>query len=298
MLYSLSRLSNLDVKWAGVLDTNIIPSFYSRSHYNPYYQFIVAAEGKVRLQVEGKKTTLQAGDSLLLCPWEQHEGWQADENGGTFFWVQFSCDPGMNEFALDRATELNIVHVERTELRTVVHNHNDLLILPRQFQNRQRYPMLVLFEQLIAAMNKPVGYFRYRATLLLSELLRLLAEDFLEQSQLSTSVPASYITFRKLVDHLNNYYERDVSGEGLEQRMERKYSYLCQVFKKYSGTSINHYVQQLRLQRAEYLLLGTSRSIKDIAQEVGYSDPFYFSRLFKKNYGIAPQQYRGDSQTK
>jgi AraC-like DNA-binding protein len=291
MLYSLSRLSVIDVKWTGLLDTKENPSFYER-HHNPYHELILAADGNVRLQTGNFRTTLQTGDSFLLKPWEQHEGWNSGEGGGKFYWVQFSCDPALNEFVLHRAPELNIVHAERTELRTVEHAHEDLLLLPRQFHNRNKYAMLGLFEQLVETMGKSAGYFRYRATLLLAEMLRLLADDYLEQSRLNISSPASYLTFRKLADHLNNSFETDIAKDRLEALMERKYEYLNQLFKKYAGIPMHLYIRQLRMQRAQYLLRHTGKTVKEIALEVGYPDPFYFSRLFKKMQGIGPQEYR------
>ncbi|WP_409343299.1 helix-turn-helix domain-containing protein [Paenibacillus sp. MBLB4367] len=290
MHYSLSRLSVLDVKWADLFDANA-EGFLS-DHYNPYYELIIAAEGTVYLQAGESQLTLQTGEAVLLKPWETHAGWKTGGIQGKFYWVQFSCEPGLDEFALNRAAELNIVHAERTELRTVDIRHEDQLIIPRHYRIQQRYKLLGLFESLVETMNRPQGYFRFHATLLLAEMLRLIADDFLERSHLDTTFPISYITFRNLVNHLNNSYVAEISKERLESATDRKYEYLCQVFKRYAGTSIHHYVQQLRVQRAKHLLHNTAKSVQEIARDVGYPDPFYFSRIFKKIEGVAPQRFR------
>ncbi|KRE57362.1 AraC family transcriptional regulator [Paenibacillus sp. Soil750] len=290
MHYSLSRLSTLDVKWADLFDANN-PHFFGQ-HHNPFYELIVIADGTVHLQTADERMILHAGESLLLKPWETHTGWNPQERQGQFFWVQFSCNPTLNEFVLDRATELNIVHAERTELRTTENLHEDLLVIPRQFRSLQRYKLLGLFEELVETMKQPTGYFRFHATLLLGEILRLMANDFLKQSQLDTAFSASYLTFRNLVNYLNNFYDSDISKETLERLMDRKYEYLCQVFKKYAGTNIHNYIHQLKTQRAKHLLRTTDKSVQEIASEVGYPDPFYFSRMFKRIEGVAPLHYR------
>ncbi|WP_284645363.1 AraC family transcriptional regulator [Paenibacillus silviterrae] len=295
MYYSMSRLSVPDVKWADLFDANANTTFFNK-HYNPYYELIVAAEGTVHLEAGDNRFVLQAGDSLLLRPWEQHTGWSPKERQGTFYWAQFSCHPGLNEFALHQAPDLTIVHAERTELRTVDFSHEDLVILPRWHRSRHRYKLLSRFEELLETMKEPRGYFRYQSTLHLAEILGFIANDFLEQSHLDTDFPISYITFRRLVNYLNNVYESDLKRAKLEQAQGYKYEYLCQVFKKYAGTTMNHYLQQLRVQRAKHLLRHTGKSVQEIAQEVGYADPFYFSRLFKKIEGVSPLHYREDRQ--
>ncbi|MGO4271864.1 cupin domain-containing protein [Paenibacillus sp. TAF58] len=143
MYYALSRLSKLDVKWADLFDASN-QTFLGR-HHNPYYELIVIADGTVHLQTNETRTTLQTGESLLMMPWESHSGWNPHERQGQFFWVQFSCEPGLNEFVLDRASELNIVHAERTELRTTEILHEDLVVVPRQFHSLQRFKLLGLF---------------------------------------------------------------------------------------------------------------------------------------------------------
>ena len=151
----------LDVKWADLFDTSATPSFYGK-HYNPYYQLIVAADGVVNLETEHSKHSLSAGDSLLLVPWEQHRGWKADDRQGKFYWAQFSCIPKMETFHIQRLSELNIVHAERTELRTVDIGHEDLVVIPRLHRNKRAYQLLSRFEALVETMNRPRGYFRFQ----------------------------------------------------------------------------------------------------------------------------------------
>jgi len=290
MYFSLSRLAALDVKWADYFDANS-PSFL-RNHYNPFHQLIVAVDGPVRIETDERRYTLRTGESLLLMPWERHTGWNQEERQGTFFWIQFSCYPSINMFDATMAPDLKIVHTEKTELRTATFGHEDLLIIPKLHLSNKRFQLLHLFEQLAASSNTPKGYFRFQQTLLLGEILHLIASDFLEHSHQDTSFPASYLTYRKLVNHLNNFYEKEVKKEELESMMDRTYEYMCQVFKKYSGTTVVQYVHQLRIQRAKHLLLSTDKKIGAIAQEVGFDDSFYFSRIFKRLEGISPQHYR------
>ncbi|WP_168735805.1 helix-turn-helix domain-containing protein [Cohnella fermenti] len=295
MYFAMSRLSSLDVRWAGLVDANH-PEFM-KNHHNPHYELIVVADGNIRLQMKDELLTLQSGDVLLLTPWEQHRGCKPHERSGRFFWVQFTCEPGLTPLGSDHAPHLNIIQASRSELYTIGRSHDEQLILPRRHRTSLQYKILSIFEQLVETIKRPRGYYRYFAAIQLSEMLWQIATEVLDHSEKDTLFPVSYLTFRGLLSHINNYFESELDREQLERVTDRKYEYLCQIFKKYAGMSIFQYVQELRVKRAEHLLVHTKKTVREIAETVGYSDPFYFSRLFKKVTGLPPQAYRAQKAT-
>ena len=68
------------------------------------------------------------------------------------------------------------------------------------------------------------------------------------------------------------------------------YFYRC--FRKWSGISPVEYRNRLRLSNAQSLLRCTDMQIKEIADTVGFEDPFYFCRVFSESFGLSPQAYR------
>ncbi len=68
--------------------------------------------------------------------------------------------------------------------------------------------------------------------------------------------------------------------------------YCGALFSKEEGITISRYVHQLRLRKAELLLLEEDLSITDIALQCGYEDVYYFSRIFRQIKGISPLKYR------
>lgn len=70
------------------------------------------------------------------------------------------------------------------------------------------------------------------------------------------------------------------------------YDYLCRLFRQEMHITPHKYLAHLRLQTAaDILRIGTSKSITEVARMCGYQDPLYFSRMFKKKYGISPREY-------
>jgi AraC-like DNA-binding protein len=58
------------------------------------------------------------------------------------------------------------------------------------------------------------------------------------------------------------------------------------------GTSPGEYVQRMRIQKAQQLLIGTDLTVEEVGRQVGHADPFHFSRIFKKRCGASPKLYR------
>ncbi|MCQ4088530.1 AraC family transcriptional regulator [Saccharibacillus sp. JS10] len=69
-------------------------------------------------------------------------------------------------------------------------------------------------------------------------------------------------------------------------------STLRRIVQKYTGYPFNEFVHRLRTAEARNILLNTELSVKEIGERLGYSDMFYFSRVFKRITGVSPREYR------
>ena len=73
------------------------------------------------------------------------------------------------------------------------------------------------------------------------------------------------------------------------------YSKFRRLFKDLTGYAPLQYIQELRLQKSKKLLLNTSLSLTEIAEEIGYDNADYFSTAFKKKNRVTPAAYRKNS---
>ena len=69
-------------------------------------------------------------------------------------------------------------------------------------------------------------------------------------------------------------------------------SRFCSLFKQKTGYAPIDYFIQMKMQKASQQLDFSDRSIKDIALTMGFDDPYYFSKRFRKVIGLSPQKYR------
>jgi len=85
---------------------------------------------------------------------------------------------------------------------------------------------------------------------------------------------------------------RRIRLEELARVVALQSAYFCHLFSGAIGQSPIDFINRKRIERAQFLLLGEKMTLKETAAEVGFSDVYYFSRMFKKIAGISPAHYR------
>ncbi|WP_274653570.1 response regulator transcription factor [Paenibacillus humicola] len=68
--------------------------------------------------------------------------------------------------------------------------------------------------------------------------------------------------------------------------------YLSKIYKAETGESLGDYMIRMRMEKALYLLKNSNKKIYEITSELGYQNPQYFSKMFKKAYGVTPNEFR------
>lgn len=83
-----------------------------------------------------------------------------------------------------------------------------------------------------------------------------------------------------------------ISTSALAERFNYSPSQFSRRFRAVSAKSVKEYVIEVKMKKAKELLRIVNLSITDIAYKLGYANPFYFTNVFKKHYGIPPSEYR------
>lgn len=96
----------------------------------------------------------------------------------------------------------------------------------------------------------------------------------------------------KAVVYIKEHFSGDLSLETVAHQVNISPYYLSKLFKEAEGINYIEYVTKLRIEYAKQKLGNSGKSIKEICHESGYSDPNYFSRIFKKWTGVTPTEYR------
>jgi two-component system response regulator YesN len=96
--------------------------------------------------------------------------------------------------------------------------------------------------------------------------------------------------------YIGRNYEKNISLKSIAKDFLLSESYICELFKKYSGETLIKFLNKVRLHNARRLLEHSDLSVKDVYQRAGFSDYSYFDRSFKRIFGLNPEALRGQAQ--
>lgn len=121
-----------------------------------------------------------------------------------------------------------------------------------------------------------------------SELLCQLSDILSEQLPMHENYPQS---LSKILYYINENYTKNIQLDDIAAHTSFSKQYCMRLFKKHMGKTINEYVLELRMKHASYLLRETYMNVNEASDYLGFSSVSYFSRVFKKYYGISPSEY-------
>lgn len=100
-------------------------------------------------------------------------------------------------------------------------------------------------------------------------------------------------TVSKICDYaLKNYTDASFSLSKVAEHFHLSHKYISSIFKKHTGVNFSTYIRTLRIEKSKELLANSNHSLKDIAISCGFTDYYYFSKIFKQIVGINPTDYR------
>lgn len=97
------------------------------------------------------------------------------------------------------------------------------------------------------------------------------------------------------VRYFHENYHKPINIEEFAASNHMSVSWFIRNFKTYTGSTPAQYLLSLRLSNAQTLLETTSYNITEIADIVGYDNPLYFSRIFRKQFGMSPTEFRNQT---
>jgi AraC-like DNA-binding protein len=232
------------------------------------YQFVFITEGRGFFECEQspKRQRVEAGTIIIVFPGIWHRYAPDPEVGWVEQWLECSGA------AFDRAGDAGYLKPEQSLLRVG--------LLP---------DLLHSFDYCHAlAQRDSTGVQSLLSTMGL-HLLALVLETRHSQYEALRSTDDKV---RQGQRQFANRYSERLNVEELAAELKVSYSSFRQAFKQRTGTSPKQYQLQIRVQKAQDLLINTAKTVAEIAEILGFDSAFHFSKQFKNRVGLAPNAWR------
>lgn len=231
------------------------------------YQLLYVASGKTIFYFNGEPKEVTAGHMILFQPrQEQHYEYFAKDTPQVY-WVHF--------------TGGNVKNILR---------HFDIPLDTPIFYCGTSAVYTHLFKEMIQELqNCPIGY-QELLEMYLRQLFLQIQRCRLERKPIVSSQIHEEIEQARR--YFQDHYNEPISIEEYAAKHGMSVSWFLKNFRQVTGRSPMQYILSLRINNAATLLETTDFNVTEISTIVGYDNPLYFSRLFKKQKGISPSDYR------
>jgi len=214
--------------------------------------------------------------------------------------VLFQCDTYFMEIiSSSNAEQVEVIafHLYPEFLKKLYENELPKSILKNATDVKSQ---VVVNEQIISKFIESLDFYFENPSLVNDDLLELKIKELVLLLIQSKNVESVIELIKNLYSIRKPNLKKTVSLHLYSNLNLQEFAKLCQMslstfkreFKKEFNTTPSNYIKNKRLQKGENLLRITELSIGEIAFEIGYNDPQYFTRIFKKNIGATPTNYR------
>ncbi|MBQ9967397.1 MAG: AraC family transcriptional regulator [Oscillospiraceae bacterium] len=285
--YKLSRI--VTVQELVSADLMRVPRKKSLRHtHAEAWELCCCVKGQMEVERDDTVTLLQEGEVLLVAPGVEHAP-ATKGKGDVALVLSFTCTNAehlrpLQEVIPDMAEEsIPITNKIVAELEAC-------------FLNRSVNRLHIL--HFVPNVDSPLGAEQLICCYLEQLLIMLLRQVTMEKGSV---VRTSY--FKKamqgyLIEQVDDYivrnFRRRLTVEEIAEDFHYSRTRLSTVYKQIKGIGLHEAITQEQLRQAKILLANTDKSITEISEELGFSSPQYFSRLFTKKMGVAPSYYAKD----
>ncbi|WP_280769318.1 helix-turn-helix transcriptional regulator [Salipaludibacillus daqingensis] len=247
------------------------------------FDILFVTKGKLYMKEDGMGITVAEGQYLILVPHLEHSGFRPCDENTEFFWVHFTFHSSFSLVEEKKLDWSNIIKRNHTFTKSDLYE----LYLPRFGTFRRKEQAVNLFTKLLNMNDSTEPSDKMKQQTYFFDIIIQIQKDALE-------VPSSAQNIAlQCVEYIDNHYkELDFRVRDMAQKLLYHPDYVTRAMKKTIGMSPVQYLNQCRLTKAKELLQQESLDLLTVAKEAGFTEVSYFSRVFKKNEGMTPGEYR------
>jgi AraC-like DNA-binding protein len=246
----------------------------ARGHYTyrkkglPENFLFYCVDGAGWYQIGDKKSEVGPNQFFILPQNIEHAYGSADDNPWSIYWIHFGGES---------LPQMNTLHAVQKHFKP--------------FYIKGSSEISTMFSRMYKALE--LGYSTDNlifANLCLPHFLSLFIYNSKQHTNVSSTDKLDVVDSAIL--YMQEHINENISLQDLSSHYNYSASRFSSLFKQKTGYAPIDYFIQMKMQKASQQLDFSNSSVKDIALSMGFDDPYYFSKRFRKIIGLSPKQYR------
>lgn len=269
--------------------TNENPPWRHNGRATDYNHLMVVVSGSCSCTIEESRFFAESG-SIVFIP------------GGKFYRLSttshceycFVCFNAEWEEVDDKKAMSFVRKLENPEKKFYLPNPGESKICLADCVNADK----AIFGQLISLFTRCQSqnlagdyYDRLMTDALFREILLIAAKSTVGQADNSARTTLS---LERMASYIGNHFTQTISPDTLSKEFGLSKEHICSLFKLGFNMTVSEYVGTVKMNHALELLSNSSMNISQIAEYLGYSSIYYFSKSFKAHFGVSPSHYKAN----
>ena len=251
-------------------------------HWHPEIELTLVMEGRIAYQVNDSLYHLKAGEGMFCNTNVLHSGRGLETPDCSYLSITFHPRL-LYGYSSSVMQNKYMNHILKSPALAAIH------VVPEVDWQRQ---VLERLEKIrLLDKERPVSE-ELQIQIVLLEIWQRIFEHVEAQELDYTENGRDTERIREIMEYIQKHYAEKITLEDLAAQIHLCKSESCRLFKRYMNESMFDYLLSYRVERSLELLRQSGLDVTQIAGQVGFANPGYYSRIFKRKMGCAPLEYR------
>jgi AraC-type DNA-binding domain-containing proteins len=268
---------DFDILWVSRCDYK--PRHVVKMNFHDFFQVVFVFNGEGIICVDGVERKTEINQLYIIRPFVKHMISASSGKPLNTVELKFYCS--------DEYTN-QMLHILPQFIEKADSNIRGVFVgIIEEIKGKNSY-----FKEIIKSQLSQIFYYVYRGCT--NQFNNQTSEEMFQKGSEKHIVKSEVV--QEAIRYINENYSSEIKLNDLAEHVHLNPGYFCSVFKEEYGISPIHYLQMIRLENAKNMLANSNQSITDIANQVGFQSIHYFSRFFKANVGLTPNDFRHRNQ--